>query len=239
MEKVEGRVFHDSALPGLTPRERRSLYFSMAETLAKLHRIDPGVIGLADFGRPGRYFERQLARWSQQWAASPTKDIAALDELVAWLPAHLPPDDGRIAIAHGDFRFGNLMIHPTEPRVVAILDWELSTLGPPLADLGFCCMPWHTAPHDYRGLVGLDSAALGIPSEADVLRHYASFAEPGGVLQRFHIAFALFRFSVIFVGIADRARAGTAAGADAAELGHLARNFAERALEVAHGRPHR
>ncbi len=233
MERLPGRVFDDAALPGLPPDERRAIYLSMAETLASLHAVDPAAIGLADYGRPGNYFERQIARWSRQWTESPTGDIAALDELVAWLPAHRPPDDGRVAIAHGDFRIGNLIFHETEPRVIGILDWELSTLGHPLADLGFCCMPWHTTPDEYAGILGLDHVSMGIPHQAAFVAHYAAHARPTGPLLPFHVAFALFRFAVIFVGIADRVRSGTAAGHNAAAVGHLARHFAQRALELA------
>lgn len=236
MERLDGRVFHDSALPNLNPDERRAVYLSMAETLAKLHALDPAEVGLGDFGRPGNYFERQIARWSRQWAESPTDTVPALDELVPWLADHLPFADGRLAVAHGDFRLGNLVIHPTEPRVAGILDWELSTLGDPLADLGFCCMPWHTRANEYFGIMGLDAAALGIPTQAEFVDHYMVRAVPTAPLQLFHIVFALFRFAVIFVGIADRARAGSAASSEAAEVGRLAVNFAERALDLARGR---
>jgi aminoglycoside phosphotransferase (APT) family kinase protein len=232
MERLEGRVFHDCALPDLEPAERRAIYLSMAETLAALHAIDPAHLGLGDFGRPGNYFQRQIARWSRQWAESATKDIPELDALVAWLPAHLPPDDGRVAIAHGDFRLGNLIIHPSDPRVVGVLDWELSTLGHPLADLGFCCIPWHTAPDEYAGILGLDRAALGIPDEAEFVNHYFSHGRRDPAFGSFHLAFALFRFAVIFVGIADRKRAGTAAGSNAAAVSHLGRHFARRAADV-------
>jgi aminoglycoside phosphotransferase (APT) family kinase protein len=234
MERLEGRVFHDCALPGLTAAERRAIYLSMAETLAALHSVDPAGIGLEDFGRPGNYFQRQIARWSRQWAESPTKDIPELDALVAWLSAHLPPDDGRVAIAHGDFRLGNLIIHPSEPRVVGVLDWELSTIGHPLADLGFCCMPWHTAPDEYNGILGLDREALGVPREEEFVNHYFSHGTPDSGFGAFHRAFALFRFAVIFVGISDRGRAGTAAGHNAAAVSHLGRHFARRGLDVIH-----
>jgi aminoglycoside phosphotransferase (APT) family kinase protein len=233
MDKLEGRVFHDCALPGLAPDERKAMYFSMAETLAALHAVDPAAVGLADFGRPGSYFARQLARWSRQWEESPTDDIPELDAVVDWLSAKLPPDDGRSSIAHGDFRLGNLMFHPTQPRVVGILDWELATLGDPLADLGFCCMTWHSSPDEYSGILGLDIASLGIPTRDAFVARYEGLPAPSGRLQPFHVVFALFRFSVIFVGIADRARAGTAADANAAKTGRLAVNFARRAHALA------
>lgn len=233
MERLEGRVFSDAALPKIEADERRAMYLAMAETLATLHRVVPDQVGLGDFGRPGNYFERQIARWSRQYRDSPGQRIAALDRLLDWLPASMPPDDGDSAIAHGDFRIGNLMFHPTEPKVIAVLDWELATLGHPLADLGFCVMPWHSAPEEYGGILGLDHDALGIPTEAEFIGHYYATARPTAALQPFHVAFALFRFAVIFVGIADRARAGSAASAEAETLGPLAEAFAHRALQAA------
>ena len=232
MERVDGRVFSDCALPDLAPRDRKDIYFSMADTLARLHALRPDEIGLSGYGRPGNYFERQIGRWTKQWRESPSERIAALDELADWLPRHLPADDGAASIAHGDFRLGNMLFHPTEPRVVAILDWELSTLGHPLADLGFCCMPWHTSPTEYGGILGLDIAALNLPDEAEFLVRYYASAIPTARLQPFHIAFALFRFAVIFIGIADRARAGNAAATNAEEVAPLAGQFAIRALDL-------
>ena len=231
MKRVEGRVFSDCALPDCTPNERRALYLSMAETLARLHAVRPDAIGLGDYGRPGNYFARQIARWSKQWAESPSEPIPALDALVEWLPDNMPPDDDCVSIAHGDFRLGNMLFHPSEPRVVAVLDWELSTLGHPLADLGFCAMPWHTSPDEYGGILG--AVSEGIPSEAEFVAHYYAHAQNTPPLTPFHVAFALFRFAVIFVGISDRARAGSAASQDAAKLGPLAARFAERGLEAA------
>ena len=233
MERLDGRVFSDCALPGLSAEDRRAMYLSMAETLARLHAVRPDAVGLSDYGRPGGYFERQLKRWSAQYADSPGPRIPALNQMVDWLPANMPADDGAVSIAHGDFRLGNMMFHPTEPRVIAVLDWELSTLGHPLADLGFCVMPWQTAPDEYGGILGLDRAALGIPTRAEFVAHYHAHARPTADLTRFHLAFALFRFAVIFVGIADRAGAGNAASDEAAELGPLAERFAIRAVEAA------
>ena len=230
MERVEGRVLDDCALPDCPPDERRALYLSMAETLARLHAVRPEEIGLDDYGRPGNYFARQMARWSKQWTESPSDPIPDLDALGTWLSENMPDDDGSVSIAHGDFRLGNMLFHPTEPRVVAVLDWELSTLGHPLADLGFCVMPWHTSPDEYGGILGAESS--GIPTEAEFIAHYMTHARPTPDLTPFHVAFALFRFAVIFVGIADRARAGSAASAEAAELGTLAPRFAARGLQV-------
>lgn len=231
MEKLEGRVFAAHSLPGLAPAERGAMYRSMADTLATLHRVDPAAVGLADYGRPGNYFARQVARWSRQWEASRTRENPALDRLIAWLPGHIPEGDETV-VCHGDFRIGNLMFDPVEPRVIAILDWELSTLGHPLADLGFNAMAWHTRPDEYGGLRGLDLDALGIPSLDDYVAHYLRAAGRQDGIAPFHVAFALFRFAVIFEGIAARAAAGNAASDDASEAGKLGPAFAKRAVEL-------
>lgn len=232
MDWVEGRVFHDAALPGVDAQQRHAMYLAAAETMARMHALDPEAIGLGDYGRPGNYFERQIKRWAGQYEAA-GRSIPAIDTIVPWLRETLPPDDGRSSIAHGDFRFGNLMFHPSEPRVVAVLDWELSTLGHPLADLGFCCMPWHTSPDEFGGVLGLDHAQMGIPAQALFVERYFATAAPTAPLQPFHVAFGLFRFAVIFVGIAERAAAGIAAGDDTSRAGHLAERFAQRSLEAA------
>lgn len=235
MERLEGRVFHDCSLPGMSPEERRDIYLSMAEAMARLHAVRPEAVGLGDYGKPGNYFERQIGRWTRQLRESPGERIAALETIADWLPRHLPDDDGRVSIAHGDFRLGNLMFHSERPEVIAILDWELSTLGHPLADLGFCSMTWHSSPDEYGGILGLDHAALGIPGQRAFLDHYFAHAQPTAPLERFHLVFSLFRFAVIFVGIADRARAGNAAAADAASVAPLAGRFASRAMEIIDG----
>ena len=236
MERLDGRVFDDAALPGVTAAERGEMYRDVARTLARLHAVRPGAVGLGDYGRPGNYFARQIARWTKQYAAATLPRIPQLDRLVDWLPANMPEDDGAVSIAHGDFRIGNLMFHPTEPRVIAVLDWELSTLGHPLADLGFCVMPWHSAPEEYGGLLGTDWRTAGIPERCAFVAEYQAEAarqgNPTAPLRPFHIAFAMFRFAVIFVGIAERARAGSAASADAARLAPLAKRFAIRACDV-------
>lgn len=232
MERLEGRVFHDAALPGLEPDERRQIYLSMAETLARLHGVRPKEVGLGDYGRPTGYFERQYRRWLSQWQAAEGMEIPELDRLAGWLGDHLPEDDGQVAIVHGDYRIGNLIYHPSEPKVVGILDWELSTLGHPLADLGFCCMPWRTTPDEYGGIRGLGTDVEGIPSREDFVAHYIRHAISAAPLQPVHEAFALFRFAVIFVGIAERARQGNAAGSEAEKLAPLAGRFAARGLEL-------
>ncbi|MDE1951064.1 MAG: phosphotransferase family protein [Burkholderiales bacterium] len=234
MERVPGRIFPDTALPGLAPAERREIYLAMDETMARLHRVDWAGAGLSDYGRQGSYFSRQIARWSRQWEASRTRDDAAIERLREWLPQHLP-DERETTLCHGDFRLGNLMFHPSEPRVVAVLDWELSTLGHPLADLAFNCMAWRTLPSEYGGLRGLDLAALGLPTEDEYLRHYYRASGRRDGLTAFHFAFALFRMAVIFEGIAARAAAGNASSDDAAEVGPLSAAFARRAIEFVDG----
>jgi aminoglycoside phosphotransferase (APT) family kinase protein len=166
MEALDGRVMADPALPGLAPAERAAVYDSMSQVLARLHQVDWRAIGLEGFGRPGSYFERQINRWTRQWYASKTREIPEIERLIAWLPAHLPAGD-ETRVVHGDYRMGNLMLHPREPRVIALLDWELSTLGHPLADLAYNCVVYHAAAEDYGGLLGVDLDALGIPCERD------------------------------------------------------------------------
>jgi len=234
MERLEGRVFADCSLPGVSAASRRAMFFDMADTLACLHQIDWKALGLADYGREGNFFERQIGRWTRQWHLSKTRDLPDIDRLVGWLPRHVPPDE-LTTIAHGDYRIGNLMFHPTEPRVVGVLDWELSTLGHPLADLAFSALAWRLLPTEYMGMRGLDHAELGIPGESQYLaRYYAAF--PGaGVASPFHVAFSLFRLAVIFEGIAARARSGTAIAANAAQTGEMAAGFARRAVQTIDG----
>jgi aminoglycoside phosphotransferase (APT) family kinase protein len=232
MEALDGRVIHDSSIPGAAPAERAALYDAMNDVLARLHQVDWRAVGLEDFGRPGNYFARQIARWTRAWHASRTREIPELDRLVEWLPLHVPEDD-ETTIVHGDFRLGNLMFHPSEPRVIALLDWELSTLGHPLADLAFNCLLWHSTPAMYYGIEGLDHAALGIPSQDQYVRRYCQRTERAAGITNFHLAFACFRFAVIFEGIARRAEIGTAAGADAAAVGRLSVDYARRGWALA------
>ena len=234
MEALDGRVFHDPALPGLQRDERAAIYDSMNQVLAQLHRVDWRAVGLEGFGRPGNYFERQINRWTRQWYASKTREIDEIERLIAWLPDHVPPGD-ETTIAHGDFRLGNLMLHPSEPRVIALLDWELSTLGHPLADLAYNCVVYHAAPEDYGGLLGQDLESLGIPAQADYVAQYCARAGRSDGITAFHLAFSMFRFAVIFEGIAARARAGIAASSDAEEVGRLSIVYAKRACALIDG----
>ncbi len=234
MERVEGRVFHESALPGLPPAERGALYADVARTVAALHAVDPAAVGLADYGRPDGYYARQFARWRRQWELSKGDDDPVMEALIAWLGGHLPADGGCSGIVHGDFRIGNLIVHPTEPRVVAILDWELSTLGDPSADLAhFISFTWYMTETEYGGVMERDFAAEGLPTEAAFLQLYACAAPATAPFTAAHRAFGLFRTAVIFAGIAARARTGNAAAGNAAEVGRLATVLARRGLAAA------
>jgi aminoglycoside phosphotransferase (APT) family kinase protein len=238
MERLEGRVFPDCSLPGISPSERHEMYFAMAEMMARLHQIDWKAVGLDGYGRPGNYIERQIARWTKQWQLSKSRENRDLDHVVSWLTNNLSATD-ETTICHGDFRLGNLMFHRIEPRIVGVLDWELSTLGHPLADVAFNCLAWHTLPTEYGGLLGLDFAALGIPSEHDYIAHYSRLVGRSTGVPAFYYVFALFRMAVIFEGIFARARAGNAAAKNASEVGSLGVAFSRRALEVISGKTHR
>ncbi len=239
MERVDGRIFTDTSLRNVDPVERRAIWMAVADAMALMHAVRPDGVDLGDFGRPGNYFERQIGRWNKQYRASPSGPIEPIERLYDWLDDNKPADDGLVSLCHGDFRLGNLIFHPTEPRVAAILDWELSTLGHPLADLGYCCMPWHTAPKEYGGLLTLDLEARRLPAEDEFVQRYMAASPMAPPLLPFHKAFALYRFAVIFVGIADRAKAGNAADPEAEQLAPLAERFALRGLELADGKPHR
>jgi aminoglycoside phosphotransferase (APT) family kinase protein len=234
MARVAGRVFNDCSLPGAALTVRRAMYFAMAETLAQLHHVDWQAAGLTDFGRVGGYYSRQIARWSKQWTLSKTREIPDIDSLIVWLGKNVP-EESATTISHGDFRIGNLMFHPTEPRIVAVLDWELSTLGHPLADLAYSALGWRLHTDEHMGMRDLDLTALGIPTAAEYLAHYRVHAPAFGPLLPFHTAMALFRLAVIFEGIAARAKSGSASSANAAEIGRLSAAFAHHAVEVIDG----
>jgi aminoglycoside phosphotransferase (APT) family kinase protein len=215
----------------MSPAQRGAIYDEMNRVIAALHRVDVNAIGLADYGRPGNFFQRQIARWTRQWEASRTREDAHIDQLIQWLPANIPPGD-QTTIAHGDFRFGNLMFHPTQPRVIAVLDWELSTLGHPLADVAYNCMAWHTGVDEFEGMQGIDLSAQGIPTQAEYVAHYQQAGGCAQPVTNFHMAFSLFRFAVILEGIAARAKSGSAAAKDAQAVGAQAAGFARRAAAL-------
>src|SRR5690348_5843591 len=227
MDYVDGRVFWDPALPGLSPAERSAIYDAMNETIARLHRVDYAAIGLGDFGRPGGYVKRQIERWTKQYRASETERIEAMDNLIAWLPAHAP-DDAATALVHGDFRIDNLIFDRAAPRVVAVLDWELSTLGDPVGDFAYHAMAWRLGPESYRGLLGQNLAALGIPFEADYVARYGARTGRAALAHwDFYVAYNMFRLAAILQGIMGRVVEGTAANARARESGARARAMAE------------
>jgi aminoglycoside phosphotransferase (APT) family kinase protein len=226
MSYVAGRIFRDPRLPGISPPERAAVYDAMNAVLARLHGVDWRAVGLADFGRPGNYFARQIHRWTAQYRASATEPIAAMERLIEWLPAHVPPDDVT-TLVHGDYRPGNVVIHPTEPRLLAVLDWELATLGHPLADLAYTCLPYRL-PVALDGLADADLAGLGVPSEREYVAAYCRRVGRGAIpAWDFYVAFALFRLAAIYQGIMGRVLAGTASDPRARERGERARPLAE------------
>ncbi len=241
MEFVQGRVLWDQSLPGMQRSERGAIYDEMNRVIAALHKVDYASLGLESFGKPGNYFERQIGRWSKQYTASITQPIAEMDQLIAWLPAHIPEsarDAGMTRIVHGDYRLDNLIFHPTEPRVLAVLDWELSTLGHPLADFSYHCMAWHIPPGAFRGIGGLDVQSLGIPTEGAYISQYCKrtgLTTPEALRAdwNFYMAYNLFRIAAILQGIAKRVEAGTASSAQAASSAQGVRPLAEMAWKFA------
>jgi aminoglycoside phosphotransferase (APT) family kinase protein len=241
MQCVEGRVMWDQALPDKTPSERGAIYDEMNRVMAALHSVKPHAIGLEGYGKPGNYFERQIGRWSKQYVASITQPIPEMDKLMAWLPANIPAmarDESLVSVVHGDYRLDNLMFHPTEARVLAVLDWELSTLGHPLADFSYHCMAWHIPPGVFRGIGGLDVQALGIPAEADYIARYCErtgLTTPDQLQGdwNFYLAYNMFRLAAILQGIAKRVEAGTASSAQAISSGAGALPMAQLAWRFA------
>ena len=238
MDCVDGRVLWDPALPGMQPAERRAIFEEMNRVIAALHMVDYRAIGLADYGKPGNYFARQIDRWSKQYKASETEKIEAMDRLIEWLPQNIPEGD-ETSIVHGDYRLDNMIFHRTEPRVLAVLDWELSTLGHPMADFSYHLMTWRLSPREFRGLRGHDLKALGIPDEQEYLDMYCRRVGRTIDLSNwtFYMAYNMFRMAGILQGIMARAVQGNASSAQALEAGKRARPMAELGWQqVEHGR---
>ncbi len=241
MEFVQGRVLWEQTLPDMTNTQRADIYDAMNRVIAALHTVPFAQRGLADYGRPGNYFERQIGRWSKQYVASVTQPIPEMDKLMAWLPNNMPAsarDESKVSIVHGDYRLDNLMFHASEPRVLAVLDWELSTIGHPLADFSYHCMAWHIPPGTFRGIGGVDVKSLGIPTEDDYIHRYCDrtgLTTPADLKAdwNFYLAYNMFRIAAILQGIAKRVEAGTASSAQAKASGAGARPMAELAWKFA------
>ena len=227
MERMEGRVFKDTSLPGCTPEERGEMYRSLAETLARLHQFDPAELGLDDFGRPGDWYRRQFRRWSRNFAETQTQPMPAMAPLAEWLDANMP-EDSETRIAHGDYRMGNVMFHAVEPRIVAVFDWEISTLGHPLGDLAYCAILYGTTEEQFYGLEDKDLAALGIPDFETFNTLYCKAAGREEGLTPAHMAHAFYRFAAILDGVRARGLAGNASSSDAADVGLIAPEVAAR-----------
>ncbi|APR77417.1 Putative aminoglycoside phosphotransferase [Minicystis rosea] len=237
MSYVHGRIARDPSLPGLSPTNRRATYFAAVEALATLHDVDWAARGLSDFGKPGAYVSRQLARWSKQYASSKSRDLPAMEWLVDWLPRRIPAES-KTTITHGDYRLDNLVLHPTEPKILAVLDWELSTLGEPLTDLAYFCIQHHLGQGErgLRGLIGHDRDALGIPSQRELVEAYAAqrgIGIPSEETMTFYLVFGLFRLAAIVVGIEARVRQGNASSDRAHDIAAQAETFAETARRLA------
>ena len=229
MEYMEGRVFWDPVLPELNNDDRRAVYDDMNRVLAAMHSVDVEEAGLGDYGRPGNYFERQVGRWSKQYRASETETVPDMEELMVWLSENMPADDGRVALVHGDYRLDNVMFHPTEPRIIAVLDWELSTLGNPIADLAYQVMAWQL-PRDagITGLAGVDRKPLAIPDDNSYVVRYCERTGRNEIEHwNFYLAFCFFRLAAIVQGVKKRALDGTASSAEAESRGDLVHPLAE------------
>jgi aminoglycoside phosphotransferase (APT) family kinase protein len=233
MDYIEGRILWDPTLPGMTPMQRRAHYDELNRVIAALHRVDYTAIGLGDFGRTGSYIERQVARWTKQYQAAGADRIEAMDRLIEWLPSHIPTGD-ETSIVHGDYRLDNVIFHPSEPRILAVLDWELSTLGHPLSDFAYQVMAWRLGPQEFRGLKGTDLALLGIPGEAAYVTTYCRRTGRSGIPDwEFYLIFNMFRIAAILHGVLSRALQGNAASADAVAMGSRARPVADVAWRMA------
>lgn len=229
MQRVLGRTLWDPALPELARDERTAVYADLNRVVAAIHQVDLERVGLSDYGKPGNYFERQVSRWTKQYRSTDAYRIDSMDALAEWLGSRIPATD-EMALAHGDFRLDNVLLHPTEPRIVAVLDWELSTLGHPLADLSYQAMTWRLSPGEFRGMAGKDLAALGIPSEREYVDAYCKRTgreRPSDPLWHFAVACSMFRLAAILHGVALRAMQGNAAASNAAEIGKGAKVVAD------------
>ena len=244
MDCVEGRILWDPTLPQMTTMDRAAHYDEMNRVIAQLHRVDPVAIGLADYGRPGNYIERQVGRWTKQYRAAETETIDAANQLIDWLPKHVPAQENagdETRIVHGDFRIDNVIFHPTEARILAVLDWELSTLGHPLVDFAYHCMVWRMLSgggNGSRGLAGLDVSTLGIPTEASYLQRYLQRtardqSSVSAADWNYYLVFNMFRLVGILQGIMARALQGNASSERALEAGRRARPLAEQAWALA------
>ncbi|MBX9943109.1 MAG: phosphotransferase [Reyranella sp.] len=232
MDAVEGRILVNPAMPDQTPAERAAIFDSMNDVLARLHKVDPAKVGLSDYGRTGQYIARQLSRWSRQYAELKTEDIPAMDRLAEWLPEHIPDDGDPTTIVHGDYRLGNLVVHPTEPRIVAVLDWELSTLGHPLCDIAYNCLGYHLAepPHGYATV---DFKQLGLPTESAYVAAYCRRVGRTAIANwNFYLAFSLFRLAAIAQGVYRRGLDGNAANPESIKMSRSARERAELAWSL-------
>ena len=232
MEWVDGRLLTDTCLPALSPEDRRAVYNDLARVLAELHRVDPVAVGLETFGKPGNYYERQISRWSKQYVASKTEQIDAMDALMEWLPANVPEDSASVVV-HGDYRLGNVLLDPTDPHIVGVIDWELSTRGDGLADLGYICQEYHGEDYAGVGLAGADLAALNIPSEDELVAEYCRHAGRDGIDNwTFYIAYNMFRSAGIVQGVYKRGLDGNASSAKALQYREAARRRSERAWRL-------
>lgn len=233
MEFVEGRVLVDQSLPGMSPDQRRAIYSEMSRVISAIHTVDFTAVGLSDFGKPGNYFGRQIGRWSRQCLDSTIEKSDAMRRLIDWLPLHIPQGDD-VALVHGDYRLDNLVFHPTDPKIVSVLDWELSTLGHPLADFAYHCMSWRIPVTLWRGIGGLDLDTLGIPSEAAYIDAYSNTTglRPSEHWE-FYMAYNLFRVAAILYGIAQRVADGTSAATDAVATAAKAAPLSEIAWQCA------
>ena len=235
MEYCDGRIFWDAAIPEVGKSERTAIYDEMNRVLAALHQVNIDAVGLGDFGKPGNYFERQYERWCSQYRASETRSVKAMEDLIAWLAENLPADDTKVSLVHGDYRLDNMIFHPSEPRVIALLDWELSTLGHPFADVGYQCMQLRLPPRvgSVSGLRGRDLTELGIPTEEEYVASYCRRTGIDGIDNfGFYVAFSFFRLAAIIQGVVKRAADGNASNKNAAQFEAFVEPMAELALEA-------